>query len=53
MNDGELRLRVPEDMMKKLHASIRKSLRSIPSEVVWRLRESFEREEKRDEMDQG
>jgi hypothetical protein len=45
-DDGQVKLRVPDDLLPKLYASVKKSLRTIPMEIIFRLRESFEREEK-------
>lgn len=40
-DENQIKIRLPDDVMAKLQQAIRKSLRSIPMEIAWRLRESF------------
>jgi hypothetical protein len=44
-DDNQIKIRLPDDVMSRLHASIRITLRTIPMEITWRLRKSFEAED--------
>ena len=52
-DDNQIKIRLPDEVMAKLHQAIRKSLRSIPMEITWRLIRSFEEDQNGPKQDQN